>query len=100
MSEKQAIGTEAISISLIINFCLFLNVSGDIFFVQCSGLVFHKKPYRNQSKDSSGKFLNARLMCTKNFISMHIAKYWASGNVTQIKNVKTIFTSFFLNTVN
>lgn len=29
-------------------------------------------------------------MCTQNFISMHIAKYSASGNVTQIKNVKTI----------
>lgn len=96
MSEKQAIGTEAISISLIINFCLFLNVSGDIFLHNTPVLRFIKKdPYRNQSKDSSGKFLNARLMCTQNFISMHIAKYWASGNVTQIKNVKTILTSFF-----
>lgn len=95
MSEKQAIGTEAISISLIINFCLFLNVSGDIFLHNTLVLRFIKKdPYRNQSKDSSGKFLNARLMCTQNFISMHIAKYWAAGNVTQIKYEISVHNNF------
>lgn len=43
--KKQAIGTEAISISLIINFCLFLNVSGDYFFfvAQYSGPVLKKR---------------------------------------------------------
>lgn len=56
--KKQAIGTEAISISLIINFCLFLNVSGDyIFFAQYSGPVLKKKTHiKNKVKNLLGNF--------------------------------------------